>query len=156
VSSAMTGSERKTILDSIGRLLASQRVGVLGTHYHDEPHQSLIAYITSEDHLSIYFTTPPDTRKVAAMEKDPRVAFLVDDRQNVESAFDGCTAVTAYGIAEPMPEPHRHSIVLRYRERHPYLEEFVGSPSCRWYRIRVQRYSLVSRFQSVEELSLQA
>lgn len=39
-------------------------------------------------------------------------------------------------------------------DRHPYLEEFASSPSCGYYRIRVQSYTLVNRFQQVEELFL--
>jgi len=150
----VTRSQKQEFLEQIERVLDSQRVGVLATQYKQAPHQSLIAYISSEDLREIFFVTPLYTRKVAAIEEDPRVALLVDNRQNVESDFDACVAVTAKGIAEPLPEQQRRSVEARYLDRHPYLEEFVTSPSCGYYRIRVQSYTLVSRFQQVEELFL--
>jgi hypothetical protein len=141
-------------LDQVGQLLESQRVGVLATHYKDTPHQSLIAYIHAESLREIFFVTPRYTRKVEAMTSDPRVALIVDNRHNVESDFDACIAVTAKGTVEELAPQPRPPFLARYLEKHPYLEEFVVSPSCCYYRIRVQSYTLVSSFQRVEELIL--
>ena len=142
-------------LPQVGQLLDSQRVGVLATHYKNTPHQSLIAYIHSESLKDIFFITPRYTRKVEAMAADPRVAFIVDNRQNVESDFDACIAVTAKGTAEELPRQPRPAFLARYLKKHPYLEEFVASPSCCYFRIRVQSYTLISSFQRVEELILE-
>ena len=142
-------------LDQVGQLLDSQRVGVLATHHKNTPHQSLIAYIHSESLRDIYFITPRYTRKVEAMREDPRVALIVDNRQNVESDFDACIAVTAKGTAEELPRQPRPAFLTWYLKKHPYLEEFVASPTCCYFRIRVQSYTLVSSFQRVEELILE-
>ena len=142
-------------LDQVGKLLDAQRVGVLATHYRNRPHQSLIAYIHSESLQDIFFVTPGYTRKVEAMTADPCVALLVDNRQNVESDFDACIAITAKGMVEELAPDPRPSFLSRYLKKHPYLEEFVFSPSCRYFRIRVQSYTLVSSFQRVEELVLE-
>jgi len=75
-------------------------VEVLATRYKGKPHQSLIAYINSDDLKQIFFITPTYTRKVAAMQEAPSVALLVDNRQNLEMDFDACMAVTARGMAE--------------------------------------------------------
>jgi hypothetical protein len=141
-------------LDQVGELLKSQRVGVLATHYKDTPHQSLIAYIHSECLRDIFFITPRYTRKVEAMTSDPRVALLIDNRQNVESDFDACIAVTAKGTVEQLPLQPKPPFLKGYLKKHPYLEDFVTSPSCCYYRIRVKSYTLVSSFQKVEELIL--
>jgi general stress protein 26 len=151
----MTDSRRDEFLERVGRLLSSQKVGVLATHYEDSPHQSLIAFQSSEDLREIFFCTPKYTRKVSALEEDPRVALLIDDRRNEAKDFDACVAVTVKGTVEKMSEDQKRHVVPRYLNRHPYLEEFVASPSCLFYRIRVQSYSLVSSFQRVEELFLQ-
>jgi hypothetical protein len=142
-------------LDQVGQLLDSQRVGVLATHYKNMPHQSLIAYIHSESLRDIFFVTPKYTRKVEAMKSDPMVAFIVDNRQNVESDFDVCIAVTAKGTAEELPPHPQPSFLSQYLKKHPCLEEFVVSPSCCYYRIRVKSYTLVSGFQRVEELIME-
>jgi len=142
-------------LDQVGQLLDSQRVGVLATHYRNTPHQSLIAYIHSESLRDIFFVTPRYTRKVEAMTADPRVALIVDNRQNLESDFDACVAVTAKGRVEELPQDPQPPFLSRYLKKHPYLEEFVVSPPCCYYRIRVNSYTLVSGFQRVEELILE-
>lgn len=89
------------------------------------------------------------------MASDPLVAFIVDNRQNLESDFDACMAVTAKGTAEELPQHPRPHFLSRYLQKHPYLEEFVISPSCCYYRIRVKSYTLASSFQRVEELILE-
>ena len=142
-------------LDQVGQLLESQRVGVLATHYKNTPHQSLIAYIHSESLRDIFFVTPRYTRKVEAMASDPRVALIVDNRQNVEKDFDACIAVTAKGTVEQLPSQPQPSFLSRYLKKHPYLKDFAVSPSCCYYRIRVKSYTLVSSFQRVEELILE-
>jgi hypothetical protein len=142
------------LLDQVGQLLDSQRFGVLATRYRNTPHQSLIAYILSESLRDIFFVTPKYTRKVEAMESDPRVALIVDNRQNLERDFDSCIAVTAKGIVEELPQHPRPPFLSRYLKKHPCLEEFATSPSCCYYRIRVQSYNLVRGFQRVEELIL--
>ena len=150
----MRASKREEFLRRVGQLLASQRVGVLATHYQGTPHLSLIAYVASEDLREILFVTPRYTRKVEAMGQDSRLSLLVDDRQNVASDFDACIAVTARGLAEPLPAQPVPGLLPSYLERYPHLEEFVRSPSCSIFLIRVRSYSLVSSFQKVEELSL--
>jgi hypothetical protein len=142
-------------LDQVGQLLEAQRVGVLATYYRNTPHQSLIAYIHSESLRDIFFVTPRYTRKVQAMAADPHVAFIVDNRQNAETDFDACIAVTAKGTVDEIPRQPQPAFLGRYLKRHPYLEEFVTVPSCCYFRIRVQSYTLVSSFQRVEELILE-
>jgi nitroimidazol reductase NimA-like FMN-containing flavoprotein (pyridoxamine 5'-phosphate oxidase superfamily) len=148
------GSRSSEALNQVRSLLVSQRLGVLGTRFEDAPHQSLVAFVASEDLREIYFASPAQTRKAEALRKDARVAFLVDNRKNLENDFDASIAVTATGSAEILSANEALAVVPRYVERHPSLKDFSVSPSCRFYRIRVQRYSLVSKFQNVEEILL--
>ena len=148
----MTGSDRPTLINRLSELLTSERVGVLATRFEGAPHQSLIAYVCSEDLREIYFVSPRDTRKVRAIEQDPRVSLLVDNRQNVESEFDACIAATAKGTVERLSAPNTHPCYKTYLARHPYLESFVVSPICEFFRISVLSYSLASRFESVQEV----
>jgi nitroimidazol reductase NimA-like FMN-containing flavoprotein (pyridoxamine 5'-phosphate oxidase superfamily) len=148
------GLRSSEVLGQVRSLLLSQRLGVLGTRFEDAPHQSLVAFVASEDLREIYFASPAQTRKAEALRNDARVAFLVDNRKNLENDFDASIAVTATGSAEMLSANEALAIVPRYVEQHPSLKDFAASPSCRFYRIRVQRYSLVSKFQNVEEILL--
>jgi nitroimidazol reductase NimA-like FMN-containing flavoprotein (pyridoxamine 5'-phosphate oxidase superfamily) len=148
------GAGSSEVQGQVRGLLLSQRLGVLGTRFEDAPHQSLVAFVASEDLREIYFASPAQTRKAEALHKDARVAFLVDNRKNLENDFDASIAVTAKGSAEMLSADEALAFVPRYVKRHPSLKDFAASPSCRFYRIRVQRYSLVSKFQNVEEILL--
>ena len=150
----LEGSGGSDILGRVRSLLLSQRLGVLGTHFEDAPHQSLVAFVASEDLREIYFASPARTRKAEALRKDARVALLVDNRRNLESDFDASLALTAKGSAELLSMDETLAVAPLYVKRHPSLQEFAASSSCRFYRIRVHSYSLVSRFQHVEELVL--
>ena len=148
------GAGSSEVLCQVRSLLRSQRLGVLGTRFEDAPHQSLVAFVASEDLREIYFASPAQTRKAEALSKEPRVAFLVDNRKNLGSDFDASMAVTAKGSAELLSQNEALAVAPLYVKRHPSLQEFAASSSCRFYRIRVHSYSLVSRFQHVEELLL--
>jgi nitroimidazol reductase NimA-like FMN-containing flavoprotein (pyridoxamine 5'-phosphate oxidase superfamily) len=141
-------------LDQVRRLLLSQRLGVLGTRFEDAPHLSLVAFLASEDLREIYFASPAQTRKAEALLKDARAALLVDDRKNLENDFEHSMAVTAKGSAAMLSPDEALAVVPLYVKRHPSLEGFAASASCRFYRLKVRRYSLVSKFQHVEDLQL--
>ena len=151
----MNHTRKTSFLYQVKQLLTTQRVGVLSTRFKNSPHQSLVAFVSSDDLRYIFFVTPTYSRKVTAMDEDPEVALLIDNRQNLESDLDACVAVTLKGTAEKISERHEGCLLARYLEKHPYLEEFAASLSCSQYAIRVRSYSLVSRFQKVEELFLQ-
>lgn len=150
----MTDSQRTDFLRRARELLEARRVGVLGTRFEGAPHLSLVAFAASDDLREVVFASPAATRKVAAIRGDPCVSLLVDDRKNLGSDFSAVVALTLTGIAEPLSAPETSAVVPRYLGRHPDLAGFVGSPTCRFFRIRVQRCSLVSGFQQVEELAL--
>lgn len=146
--------KREEFLGRARRLLASQLVGTLGTVYEGSPHQALVAYVYSSDLRELFFVTRAYTRKVEAMRANPRVSLLVDDRQNLASDFASCTVVTARGTAALLPAERHAHFLTQYRERHPYLVDFLTSPTSAYYRIQVRSYSLVSDFQRVDELVL--
>jgi nitroimidazol reductase NimA-like FMN-containing flavoprotein (pyridoxamine 5'-phosphate oxidase superfamily) len=151
---SVEGSGSSEVLGQVRSLLLSQRLGVLGTRFEDAPHQSLVAFVASEDLREIYFASPAQTRKAEALRKDARVALLVDNRKNLGNDFDSSIAVTAKGSAEMLSPDEALAVVPLYVKRHPSLKNFAASASSRFYRIKVRRYSLVSRFQHVEDLLL--
>ena len=155
VRSAVNDSQRGDFLRRVRELLDSQRIGVLGSRFEGAPHLSLVAFAVSDDLREIIFASPSATRKVAAILADPCVTLLVDDRRNLGSDLAGGIALTVTGIAEPITAAGSSAVVSRYLGRHPGLASFVASPSCRFFRIRVRRCSLVSRFQEVEELTME-
>lgn len=138
----------------IASLLQTQRLGVLATAGGEGPHATLVAFWGAPDLKRIAFATPRTTRKFANLTEHPQVALIVDNSRNEPDDFHAAEAVTAAGTARVLEEPDRSETAARYLLRHPYLRDFLRSPTTALVEIAVNRYSLVRRFQTVMELSL--
>ena len=144
--------ENAEILGVIGNLLESQRLAVLSTQNHGQPYCNLIAIAATGDLMHLLFATTRATRKYTNLMADLRVAVLVDNRQNDVADFTGAAALTALGKAWELQGAERQQFLKVYLEKHPYLKEFVTSPTCALLRIKVDKYIVVTRFQEVREI----
>ena len=136
------------------KLLAGQPLAVLATHGSARSYASLVAFAFTDDLAFLVFATLRSTRKFANLQSSQNVAFLIDNRSNRESDFQETTAATVTGIAEEVPPEERSRFLKLYMERHPSLLDFVDSPTCVLFRVRVDTYYIVTRFQEVAELHL--
>lgn len=139
---------------TIAALLEGQRLGVLASSLDGHPYTTLVAFVASADRRRLYFATHRATRKFANIARDARVSLLIDNRNNRAEDFREAAAVTALGTASEVSAAERSSLLDRYLLRHPFLREFVSSPACALFEVRVRRYCLVRRFQDVSELDL--
>lgn len=143
------------IKEDLKKLFLHQRVGVLATQNNGQPYTSLVAFTASEDLKWLYFATTRSTRKYANLSGDPRVSLLIDNRSNKASDFKQAMAVTATGNAEEVNSDARETVKAEYLSKHPYLKEFVESPSCAIIRFKVNTYFLVTHFQNVIEIHME-
>lgn len=136
--------------ESIRRLAGRERFAVLATQGEGRPYASLIAFALSEDLSAAVFATPRETRKYRLLTKCDRVALLVDTRSQGETDMMKIEAFTATGTATCLPpgaeREHWAGILL---ERHPNLESFLRSPDTALFRVDIDRYFHVGRFQEV-------
>lgn len=135
-------------------LLNSQRLAVLATQDHGQPYSNLIAFAATEDMKHLVFATTRATRKYANLLADPRVSVLVDNRANRPSDFSRAAAITALGKAWELKGRERQHFLKLFLHKHPYLEEFVASPTCALLKVTVDKYIVVTRFQEVREVYL--
>ncbi len=147
---------RKKIQAAITELLLSQKLAVLATvDPNGSSYASLIAFAASADLQRIVFATSRATRKFANLRHNPKISLLVDNRSNREDDFHEAKAVTVIGVAEIIEPPASPgNAAALYLEKHPYLEDFLTSPSTAFILVSVWRYYLVSRFQEVMELHI--
>ncbi|MDD3580146.1 MAG: pyridoxamine 5'-phosphate oxidase family protein [Desulfobacca sp.] len=138
--------------DIIKELLFSQKLAVLSTHQQGQPYTNLMAFAVTDDLKFFLFATTRATRKYSNLMADSRVSLLVDNRANQESDFSEAAAVTALGKAWELQGLERQQFLKIFLDKHPYLQEFVSSPSCALLRVKVEKYILVTRFQEVREL----
>ena len=148
-------SKLEKIKEDLNNLFLNQRLGVLATQNKGQPYTSLVAFAPSEDLKHIYFATTRSTRKYDNLSNDPRVSMLIDNRSNRASDIKWATAVTATGTAAEVGIDGQDDAKRIYLARHPYLSEFVASPSCALLKIEVNTYFVVSHFQNVIEVHME-
>ena len=144
------------IRPTLRALLQSQRFAVLATDDHGQPFTSLMAFAATEDLRHLVVLTEQTTRKYANLRSNPRVALLIDDRENKGSDTEESVVVTAIGEAQELDRDAGAPLLGLFLARHPYLAAFADSPSCAIVRVNVSSYQLVSRFQQIVEWRISA
>ena len=139
------------IRPALRALLESQRFATLATDDHGQPFASLMAFAATEDLRHLVVLTERTTRKYANLQSNPRVALLIDDRENRGSDTEDAVVVTAIGEALELDPDVGAPLLELFLTRHPYLAGFAASPTCAIVGVTVSSYQLVSRFQQVVE-----
>jgi len=133
----------------IHALLDSQRFAVLATQSGGQPYTSLMAFVVVDGLQTILVATSAATRKLANILVEPRVALLVDNRDNAEKDFQAASSLTVLGSAEPLAEADKQRHQAAFLARHPALYGFLGDPNTVLVKIVVASCILVNRFQEV-------
>jgi len=136
----------------IRELLESQRLAVLSTQDHIQPYSNLVAFAATPDLKYLIFATTRATRKYANLLASSRVSILIDNRTNESADFAEAAAVTVLGQAAEVQGAENNQFLPVYLDRHPYLGDFVTSPNCSLFKVKVERYIMVTRFQDVREI----
>ena len=145
---------KKNLQTIIKELCASQLLCVLSTHRKGQPYANLIAFQLTDDLKYILFATPTTTRKYANLIADPRAAFLIDSRSNKDVDFHEALAITAIGDVYNVDKEEKETLANLYLQKHPYLTDFLSSPTTAFFKAQINKYICVSRFQEVMELHM--
>jgi nitroimidazol reductase NimA-like FMN-containing flavoprotein (pyridoxamine 5'-phosphate oxidase superfamily) len=132
-------------------LLATQKYAVLATDNHGQPYTSLMAYSITRDLRAFILMTERGRLKYENLMSNPRVAIMIDNRENLGSDLEETLAVTAQGMAEEINGDARDAARAFCLARHPALQSFAESPNCAFIRIQVTSYVMVRQFQEVTE-----
>lgn len=135
-------------------LLRQQTFAVLGTSRQGHPYSSLVAFSATTSGESLYFATTRATRKYHNLAVDNRITLLIDNRAEQDRPLYEAAAVTAYGSAEEMHDEIHLEALASYLAKHPQLKSFVTAPTTALFRINVEEYHLVQRFQNVTEFRM--
>jgi nitroimidazol reductase NimA-like FMN-containing flavoprotein (pyridoxamine 5'-phosphate oxidase superfamily) len=137
-------------------LFSSQRLAVLATQNKRQPYGNLVAFVAANDLKYLLFATTRGTRKYSNISDNPRVAMVIDNRSNQEADFHQAAAVTATGVVEEAEGPGKETLLKLYLSEHPYLKDFVSSPTCALLKMNVETYYVVREFQNVMKLHIRS
>jgi len=145
--------EMETLRGRLDAMLQSQRLAVLSTaSTGGAPYGSLVSFAAPGTGRLLFATTRA-TRKYENLRADARVALLIDNRRGEEADFHETLAATALGRAVELSGKDREEGIAVYIAKFPFLEEFVRAPSCALFRVDVERWIMVTRFQNVIEVN---
>jgi len=137
-------------------LFSSQRLAVLATQSKGQPYGNLVAFMATRDLKHLLFATTRTTRKYANISENPRVAMVIDNRSNEEADFHQAAAVTATGVVKEVEGSEKETLLKLYLSGHPYLKDFVSSPTCALLKMNVETYYVVREFQNVMKLHIRS
>ena len=139
---------------SLKDFFSSQRLAVLATQSKQQPYGNLVAFMATNDLKHLLFATTRATRKYDNISSNPRIAMVVDNLSNQEADFHQAAAMTATGVVKEIEGPEKERFKNLYLTKHPYLKEFVSSPTCAMLKVEVETYYVVRQFQNVVELHI--
>ncbi len=135
-------------------LCETQRTAALATQEGGQPYLSLMAFAVTPDLKTIILATDRRTRKYANLMAEPRVALLIDNRNNIPADTREAVAITVLGQASEAAPEEREKFLRLFLDEHPNLEDFATSPTCALIAVRVSTYIVVQHFGEVQELRM--
>lgn len=141
------------LIDSMKTLMNEQKLAVLATFHGYEPYTNLVGFVASDDLKYIFFVTPVATRKYSYIKASGRASMMIDNRSNNENDFKDAMAVNAIGDVVEVEKTDGFKAL--YLGKHPYLQDFLLSPSSALMRMVVKSYIIASRFQNVVEIDME-
>lgn len=148
------GPGKDKLLEQLGRFFEAQPLAVLATQNGIAPYVSLVAFASDDRPTYLLFSTTKSTRKYSNLMANPAVSLLIDNRKNKIEDFRDSMAVTALGRAEPLEDSERSIMEKIYLMKHPYLVDFLHSPTTAFFKVRIEKYIVVTHFQHVVEISV--
>jgi len=144
------GEQALPIRDQIRLLVEEQPFAVLCMQGEGQPYGSIVSYAISDDLVSVIFCTSVNTRKYRLLCENDRVALVIDSRPRQPDQIMDAAALTATGQAVEIPRgPERAQLAKLLASRHAKIASFIADPSTALFRIKVNQYVYVTRFQKV-------
>jgi nitroimidazol reductase NimA-like FMN-containing flavoprotein (pyridoxamine 5'-phosphate oxidase superfamily) len=133
------------MLDRMKALAREKDICVLATASGDNPHCSLMAYVTDDDCREFYMVTHRETKKYKNLLENPSVSLLIDTREEHSgSRRSRAKALTVSGLFQEMEEGKKKRARARLLERHPHLTGFIDDADAELFCIKVTSFLLLN------------
>ena len=133
------------MLDKIRDLIEQKDTCVLATVSGQEPHCSLMSYITDKDCREIYMISLRGTKKYANMMDNPSVSLLIDTREDdLDRKRVNIKALTVRGTFQTIEDETRRRIIFKKLiQRHPHLKDFADSSESEVFQVNARSVELL-------------
>ncbi len=141
----------------LARLLGEQKVGVLCTAADGQPYGSPMAFIAATNQQWLAFAAARGTGEHENLSRNPRVAFVVDNRDEGELDPTMIRAAVAIGTAcEVSDSRDAKGTRMALARRSPSLEAFFNAPTTAVFRMSVEKYVCVGGLEESVEIEIES
>lgn len=148
----MNDPTTRSIIGEIEDLMKSQKLAALSTEGEMGPYVNIVSFTFTSDLKNVLFATTRATRKYSNLTSHNMVSLLVDNRTNTVDDLFRAKALTIIGSSRELKDKEKETALTLMKDRHPYLHDFLNSPSSATIMVHVHRYILVNNFQNVREV----
>ncbi|MCX5852767.1 MAG: pyridoxamine 5'-phosphate oxidase family protein [Deltaproteobacteria bacterium] len=135
------------MLKKMKTLIRAKDTCVLATSKDNQPHCSLMSYITDDACSRIYIMSLKDTMKYRNLKTNGSVSILIDTRDEGDKQRSGHSqilALTIKGFFEEIIDiTAKEEITRRLLSRHPSLSPLAARPDSEVFAIRIQSLELL-------------
>jgi nitroimidazol reductase NimA-like FMN-containing flavoprotein (pyridoxamine 5'-phosphate oxidase superfamily) len=134
-----------SMMDKMTDIIKRKDTCVLATTSGQEPHCSLMAYVTNEDAHEIYMICLRGSKKYKNMIHNPSVSLLIDTREDdTGRKREDIQALTVTGHFQAIgDETKRRRVFEKLLSKHPHLSGFSGSDDLEVFQVNVKSLQLL-------------
>jgi nitroimidazol reductase NimA-like FMN-containing flavoprotein (pyridoxamine 5'-phosphate oxidase superfamily) len=133
------------MIEKMKALVKQKDICVLATVSKNNPHCSLMAYVTDNDCREIYMVTNRQTTKFKNLSANPSVSLLIDTREEHPGIQRNDTqALTVTGVyQEIQDEAMKIRIRSKLLKKHPHIKGLMEMPDAEIFCIKVKSFLLL-------------
>ena len=126
-------------------LVKRKDICVLATVSENNPHCSLMAYVTDNDCREIYMVTNRQSTKFRNLSANPSVSLLIDTREeHTGMQRPDAQALTVSGVyQEIQDETKKTRIRSKLLEKHPHIKNLMDMPDAEIFCVKVTSFLLL-------------
>jgi nitroimidazol reductase NimA-like FMN-containing flavoprotein (pyridoxamine 5'-phosphate oxidase superfamily) len=133
------------MIEKMKALVKRKDICVLATVSDNNPHCSLMAYVTDDDCSEIYMVTNRQTTKFRNLSANPLVSLLIDTREeHTGMQRPHAQALTVSGLYEEIQDETRKTrIQSRLLAKHPHIKDLMDMPDAEIFCVKVTSFLLL-------------
>jgi nitroimidazol reductase NimA-like FMN-containing flavoprotein (pyridoxamine 5'-phosphate oxidase superfamily) len=133
------------VIEKMKALVKRKDMCVLATVSKNNPHCSLMAYVTDNDCREIYMVTNRQTTKFRNLSANPSVSLLIDTREeHTGMQRPNAQALTVSGVYHKIQDETKKTHVRsKLLEKHPHIKDLLNLPDAEIFCIDVKSFLLL-------------
>lgn len=133
------------MIEKMKALVKRKDTCVLATVSKNNPHCSLMAYVTDNDCREIYMVTNRQTTKFRNLSANPSVSLLIDTREEHTGINRrDAQALTVSGVYHEIRDENKKARIRgKLIENHPHIKGLMDMPDTEIFCVRVASFLLL-------------